>query len=80
MTDRLDQVREALSDFRPGIVQTPDGSVDLRSIEVTDSYVDVTVGGPAGGDPHFRIHNPPTSPDPLSAIAHAVALNGGARP
>ena len=79
MTDRLDAVREALADFHPGIVVTPDGPVDLRSIEVTDSYVDVMVGGPAGGDPHFRIHNPPTSPDPLSAIAHAVALHGGVR-
>lgn len=59
------------------------------------SYVDVRLSGSTeGGDPNFRIVNPPTlvpdplgdivvngatfREDPISAIAHVIAQNGGA--
>ena len=95
--ERCAAVAEAIAapGYEPGPVVTQAGTVDLLSIVVEDGCVSVTVGDPAGGDPHFRIYNPPTlvpdpagdvdrdgvryRVDPVAAVAHAVALNGGAR-
>lgn len=95
--ERCAAVLEAISapEYEPGPVVTQAGTVDLLSVSVADGCVCVTVGDPAGGDPDFRIYNPPTlvpdpngevdrdgvryRVDPVAAVAYAIALNGGAR-
>lgn len=58
-------------------------------------YLDVAVGGPSGGDPHYRVVNPPTlvpdpsgpvvahgkrwREDPLAALAEVIGRHGGAQ-
>ena len=77
----------------PLVVTTPAGPVLLGSVELLqdedgNQYVEVFVGDPEGGDPHFRIFNPPTLvrgpggalvEDPLAAVAQAIADQGGAQ-
>lgn len=94
--ERCAAVEQAWSETGPGPVVTANGVVDLLSLDVADGVVSVTVGDPSGGDPYFRIINPPTlvpdpdgpiervdgtrwRSDPLCAVAHAIAINGGAR-
>jgi hypothetical protein len=89
-----------LADGEVLAVTTPDGKeVHIAGLTVvedgTRSYVDVTLDGvPEGGDPSFRIVNPPTlvpdptgdvvvrgmrfRNDPVGAIAMVLANNGGA--
>lgn len=79
MSDRIEALGEALADLHhPATVHTPAGPVlveamALRSIGEA-RWVEVTVASPEGGDPTFRIFNPPADP---AEVAHAVALHGG---
>lgn len=81
-------------------VQTSRGDVVLEDVayrwdpESEVAYLEVTVGGPAGGDPHYRVVNPPQlvedpdgdvelrgrrwRVDPLAALAEVIGRNGGA--
>lgn len=81
-------------------VRTTRGEVTIQRLRYrTDpdsgvAYLDVTVDGPAGGDPHYRIVNPPRlvedpegdvefrgrrwREDPLAALAETIARHGGA--
>lgn len=99
--ERCAAVLEAISapEYEPGPVATEAGTVGILSLTVEQdqgtSYVSVVVDDPSGGDPHFRIFNPPTlvpDPagdvdrdgtryriDPVGAVALTVALNGGTR-
>lgn len=81
-------------------VDTPRGTVRVvavgdRQDEGGQRYLEIMVDQPAGGDPHFRIFNPPllvpdpageTSMgprryrrDPLAAVAMVIASHGGTR-
>lgn len=100
---RVEAVQEAadavLSDGQVYAVSTPDGEV--RICQVTSHqdgeahWVEVFLhGATEGGDPHFRIFNPPTlaadplgpveingerfREDPMGAVAQVVASFGGA--
>ena len=97
----LDRVRavgeahEAVSDGSPVVVATAAGTVEIAALSADGEAVEVTVSGAAGGDPSFRIFNPPTlvaDPtgdrevngirfryDPLAAVASVIAANGGAQ-
>lgn len=78
---------------------TPHGEVHICDVTSSESdgigWVDVTVAGETvGGDPHFRIFNPPTlvpdpegpvevrgrryREDPMAALACVIASQGGA--
>ena len=77
-------------------VSTPDGrEVHIAGLSIGENHVDVRLDGiPEGGDPSFRIVNPPTlvpdpagdhivrgqrfRVDPLTAIATVIAQSGGA--
>lgn len=97
MNDRADALAEALeaAGGGAGAYATPDGEVRIRSAKVSGDTVEVWLEGEsAGGDPHFRIVNPPLLvPDPLgdiptangphrrdpvTAIAYVIASLGGA--
>lgn len=87
---------------RPRTVRTSRGEVTLERVRVQVdpesgvTYLDVTVGGPAGGDPHYRVVNPPLlvrdpkgpveahgvrwREDPVAALAESIGRHGGARP
>lgn len=110
--ERAEKVRDAFKERRKKkprdeadvaiTVATPDGDVDLVSVEYkTDpetgiGYVEVMVDSPTSQDPSYRIVNPPTyvedpmgevvlgdgkryRDDPVAALAHTIAMNGGAR-
>lgn len=89
----------ALADGATYAAATPHGQVhicDVTSAETDGvAYVEVTVAGETvGGDPHFRIFNPPTlvpdpdgpvevrgrtyREDPMAALACVIANQGGA--
>jgi hypothetical protein len=58
----------------PVTVSTPNGEVQIESLDVTEdgtrSRVEVVVSGAEGGDPNFVIVNPPTLvPDPAGDVA-----------
>lgn len=95
---RVRAVEEA-HDGSPVTVATPAGDVHIDSLTVHEdgprSYVEVTLAGATeGGDPSFRIVNPPTlvpdplgdrevngvrfREDPIAAIAFVIAETGGA--
>lgn len=104
--ERADQVVSAWdlqspTDGGPRVVRTPYGEVALAGVEKRtdpDSGVDFLevrlAGQPEGGDPHFRVVNPPLlvpdpggpvelrgtrwREDPLAALAEAIGRNGGA--
>jgi hypothetical protein len=97
MTDRTDALAEALAERNggAGAYPTPDGEVVIERVEIRGDTVDVFLAGATeGGDPHFRIVNPPLLvPDPLgdiltvdgphrrdpvAAIAYVIASLGGA--
>jgi hypothetical protein len=92
VTDRLEHVQAAIAALEwpeddPLCVDTPHGTVYVTDLAVQDGVVEVTVSCPSGGDPHFRIINPPTcvieddgaiTDDPIRAVAEAVARYGGA--
>lgn len=83
----------------PYVTDTRWGTVRIDRLEVHAdegrSWVDVWADGAEGGDPHFRIVNPPLlvedpggpvviggrtfREDPLAAVAEAIASNGGAQ-
>lgn len=74
----------------PVTVSTPAGSVVIHRLELAEDgiTVEVYVGDPENGDPHFRIVNPPTlirgpkgalEESPLAAVAQAIADQGGAQ-
>lgn len=99
---RRDDTIAAFHKAKPGgplAVDTKHGRVDIEAITGGEdkngaSWVDVHLAGtPDGGDPHFRIFNPPTlasdpagtvlvdgrsyREDPVAAIAEVIAANGG---
>jgi hypothetical protein len=95
---RVRAVEEA-HDGSPVTVATTSGDVHIESLTThedgTRSYVDVRLAGETeGGDPSFRIVNPPTlvpDPagdveilgqrfryDPIAAVAFVIAESGGA--
>lgn len=76
----------------PVTVETSAGQVVINHMELQRvgdlDVLEVHVGEPAGGDPHFRIVNPPLnlvnaqgvlSVAPLAALAEVIAGAGGAR-
>ncbi len=74
----------------PVTISTPAGPVVISRLELAPDgqTVEVWVGDPGGGDPHFRIVNPPTlvrgqggalAESPLAAVAQAIADQGGAQ-
>jgi hypothetical protein len=78
----MDALRDALTpDPFPSTVDTPAGPVMVERMALRSlgdaAWVEVTVADPEGGDPLFRVFNPPTGADPVAEVAHAVALNGG---
>lgn len=91
----VEQAHEAASDGSPVTVVTPSGTVEIESLSADGGAVSVTVSGAVGGDPSFRIFNPPTlapdptgdreingirfREDPLAAVAMVIAENGGAQ-
>lgn len=89
---RAARVMEAWAETEEGpfTVFTPAGPVTITALELAEDgqTVEVYVGDPENGDPHFRIVNPPTlvrgargalEEDPLAAIAQAIADQGGAQ-
>lgn len=101
---RVRAVRQArgrpLADGEKLAVRTGRGEVHFAQIDAHEdggrSWVDVRLDGPtAGGDPHFKIVNPPTlvrdplgdievngeryRDDPIAALAEVIASLGGAR-
>jgi hypothetical protein len=102
-SQRAARTAQAWDERWPGreTVRTSHGEVVLERVQYrTDpdsgvAYVDVTVAGPAGGDPHFRVVNPPLlvqdpegehvahgvrwREDPLAALAEVIGSNGGAQ-
>lgn len=103
---RARAVRQAARGIKKGapyVVATEQGTVSIERVthhrdeEQDLEWVEVFLGGqPEGGDPHFRLFNPPTlaedpagdierngrryREDPLLAVAQVVALSGGAEP
>jgi hypothetical protein len=91
----VEQAHEAAAEDGPVVVATPGGTVEIESLSASGEAVEVTVTGAAGGDPSFRIFNPPTlvpDPagdvevhgirfryDPLAAVAHVIANHGGSQ-
>jgi hypothetical protein len=74
----------------PVTVSTPAGPVVITRLELAPDgqTVEVWVGDPENGDPHFRVVNPPTLvrgehgalvESPLAAVAQAIADQGGAQ-
>jgi len=74
----------------PVTISTSAGPVVIHRLELAPDgrTVEVYVGEPQGGDPHFRIVNPPTLvrgergalvEDPLAAVAQAIGDQGGAQ-
>lgn len=64
----------------PREIPTPHGTVRLRRVEFVEevpgrpAHVEVWVGDPAGGDPHFVIFNPPRlASDPRGDIVRGDA-------
>lgn len=96
---RAQAVKAALAAQGPGrfSVATPDGTVVIEHAQVVNDggqdVVELTTADPVGGDPHFRVINPPRyvpdpegdivldgvrfREDPIAALAHVVALHGG---
>lgn len=101
---RAERTATAWDEKDPGqggryVTRTPSGEVVLESLELVDSdglrYLEVWAGGQTeGGDPHFRVVNPPLlvpdpdgdvvvrgehfREDPLAALAEVIGANGGA--
>jgi hypothetical protein len=91
---RVRAVEEAY-DGSPQTVATQAGAVEIVDLTTDGEAVTVTVTGAEGGDPLFRIFNPPNlvpDPtgdreingirfryDPLAAVAHVIAEHGGAQ-
>ncbi len=97
MIDRAGTLAEALAGQNggAGAHATPDGEVRIRSAVVTGDTVEVWLEGETnGGDPHFRIVNPPLlvedangdvllahgrfRHDPVAALAYVIGSLGGA--
>lgn len=101
---RVERVRQAGASLLQGgnvaAVRTRRGDVMISKIvpgeDAVSTWVDVTVAGETrGGDPNFRIVNPPTlvrdpqgdvilqsgtfREDPIAAIAEVIATHGGAQ-
>lgn len=83
--------RERPSGDQPYVWATPAGEVRIQALSVLEldghEVLDVTVGDPTNGDPHFRVVNPPTvirepdgsyREDPLAAVAQVIGEHGGA--
>ena len=99
--DRAQALEEVWGDREEYVRSTRHGIVALTGLQVcTDdeghSWVEVYAGGVTeGGDPHYRIFNPPSlvpdpngeveahgqrwREDPLAALAEVVAQHGGAQ-
>jgi hypothetical protein len=92
----VEQAHEDVSEpGSPVVVPTSAGTVEIESLSAVGESVEVTVTGSTGGDPLFRIFNPPTlvpDPtgdrevngirfryDPLAAVAQVIAQHGGAQ-
>jgi hypothetical protein len=73
---RTQAVKDAVAAHGPGPIteHTPDGTVVMADVKVTaDDIVEVKVTDPDGGDPHFRIINPPRYvPDPNGDVEIVV--------
>lgn len=97
MTDRAEDLAAALAERNGGVGShmTPYGEVRIRSAIVEGNTVEVHLeDGTEGGDPHFRIVNPPLlveDPagdvltgngtfrlDPVAALANVIGSLGGA--
>lgn len=97
MIDRAGALREALdaAGGGAGAYPTPYGEVRISRVEFSGDTVDVFLeGATEGGDPHFRIVNPPLliedpngdrltadGPhrfDPIAALAYVIGSLGGA--
>ena len=96
---RAQAVRDAVTarGAGPFTVHTPAGAVRIGRVRVVTQdgvdVVEVHAEGPEGGDPHFRVINPPRfvpdpdgdveingqrfREDPLAALAHVIAQHGG---
>lgn len=97
MIDRAATLAEALAERNggAGAHPTPYGEVRIASAVVTDDTVEVWLeGDTTGGEPHFRIVNPPLlvedaagdvllahgrfRHDPVAALAYVIGSLGGA--
>jgi hypothetical protein len=76
---------------QPYLGVTPAGEVRIEALGLSDGdghvVVEIYVGDPENGDPHFRVINPPTMvkdpdgsyrEDPLAALAQVISDHGGA--
>lgn len=98
MTDRAATLAEALeaAGGGAGAYLTPYGEVRIHSVKVDGDIVEVFLeGATEGGDPHFRVINPPLlvpDPDgdrltvdgphrldPVAALVNVIGSLGGAR-
>lgn len=99
--DRVAAVLAAVPKIDPAVpleVHVPSGTVAFTLIRGGSGdgqkWIEANVAGPAGGDPAFRVVNPPAlvpdpageveisgvryRNDPLAALAEVIAGNGGA--
>lgn len=92
---RVETLMSAVPAIDPGDPLCVGGVAFTSIADAGDGSVTVTVADPACGDPCFRVYNPPAlvpdpagtidrggvmyRSDPLAALAHVVASNGGKR-